>query len=155
MGVLAENRRARFDYEILETFEAGLELTGQEVKSIQGGRANLAGSFVTVHDNALWLTNVGIPPWQVKNAPPDYNEQRPRRLLLHRSEIATLIGKIQRQGLTVVPLKLYTRGRRIKVEIGVVRYRKKADQREMIKKREAEREIRRNLRSSPSTSSGR
>lgn len=146
MPALAENRRARFDYEILETIEAGVVLSGQEVKSVRAGRADLTGSFVTIHKNGLWLTNTTIPPWQAKNAPPDYEETRARKLLVHKNELATIVGKIQTKGLTAVPLRLYTSGRRIKAEIGIVRYRKKADRREVIKKREAEREIRRALK---------
>lgn len=146
MPTLAENRRARFEHETLDTIEAGLVLNGQEVKSIRAGRAHLTGAFVTVHGEELWLTNAAIPPWQMKNAPPDYDERRPRKLLVHRNEIASLIGRIKAQGLTAVPLTFYTRGRCIKVKIGIVRYRKKADRREVIKKREAEREVRRTLK---------
>ena len=146
MPTLAVNKRAKFEYEILETLEAGIVLSGQEVKSVRAKRANLSGAFVTIHESALRLTNVAIPPWQPKNTPSDYEEQRPRKLLVHKRELASLIGKIQTQGLTAVPLRLYTRGRRIKAEIALVRYRKKHDRREVIKKRQAEREMRRALK---------
>ncbi|OHA50010.1 MAG: SsrA-binding protein [Candidatus Terrybacteria bacterium RIFCSPLOWO2_01_FULL_58_14] len=151
-GVIAENRRARFDYEVLEAFEGGIQLTGQEVKSTQAGRADITAAFVTLRTSPrtggteLWLTNTAIPPWQPKNAPPDYDERRPRKLLLHRGEIAALIGKLQTGGLTAVPLRLYTKGRRVKAEIALVRRRKKGDRRDIIKKREAEREMRRALK---------
>lgn len=147
MGVLTENRRARFDYDVLETLEAGVALLGNEVKSVQAGRADITAAFVTIHRGELFLTNATIPPWQARNTPGDYDERRPRKLLLHKNEIASLIGTLKTRGLTAVPLKLYTRGRRIKAEIGIVRYRKKADKREVIKRREAEREIRRALKS--------
>lgn len=135
------------DYKILETLNAGIVLSGQEVKSIRAGRTNLKGAFVTVSGNELWLTNTGIPAWQVKNAPQDYDEQKPRKLLLRKNEIASLIGKIKAEGLTVIPLKLYNQGQRIKVEIGVARHIGKKDRREIIKKREAERDVRRSLKS--------
>lgn len=147
MPTLAENRRVRFDYTIIDTLQAGIVLNGQEVKSVLAGRANIGAAFVTVYNNELWLTNAAIPPWQVKNAPPEYEETRSRKLLCHKKEIATLIGKIKAEGLTVVALRLYTQGRRIKVELGIVRSRKKTDKRELLKKREAERDVRRALKS--------
>lgn len=153
MGILAENRRARFDYMVIDTLQAGIVLNGQETKSVFAGRANIGAAFVTVHNPStgsgqaeLWLTNAAIPPWQVKNASTEYEETRSRKLLCHKKEIASLIGKIKAEGLTVVPLRLYTQGRRIKVELGIVRSRKKADKRELLKKREAERDVRRALK---------
>ena len=145
MTTLAENKRAHFDYEILETLEAGIVLNGQEVKSIKAGHASLGGAFVTIKGNELWLTNTNIAPWQPKNAPHDYDDTRPRKLLAHKEEISSLIGKIKTHGLTAVPLRLYSQHGKIKVEIGVAKYRKKHDKRELIKKRDVEREIERTL----------
>jgi SsrA-binding protein len=141
--VIATNKRAYFDYEILETYEAGIELRGFEVKSIKTGRINLAGSYAIIRNNQAWLLNADIPPYQPKNTPEDYDSKRTRRLLLKKSEIKNLIGRIQEKGLTLVPLKVYTKHQKVKVEIGLGKSRKKADKRELIKKREVEREIKR------------
>ena len=139
--VIATNKRAHFDYEILETYEAGIELYGFEVKSIKSGRINLAGSYAIIRNKEVWLINADIPPYQPKNAPEDYDSKRTRRLLFGKKEIKTLIGKTVEKGLTLMPLKVYTKERKIKIEIGLAKSRKKADKRELIKKREAEREI--------------
>lgn len=144
--IVAQNKRARFDYEILETLQGGLVLSGQEVKSIRAGRASLAGSFVTMRGGEAFLTNTDVPPWQPKNAPENYNETRPRKVLLRKKELFWLFGKLSERGLTALPLKLYSVRGKIKVEIGIVKYRKKADKREVIKKREVEREIRRMIK---------
>ena len=143
--IITTNKRAYFDYEILETFEAGIELKGFEVKSIKSGRINLAGSYAVIRNNQAWLLNADIPAYQPKNAPLDYDPKRTRRLLLKKSEIKNLIGRVQEKGLTLLPLKVYTKGKsnRIKMEIGLGKSRKKADKRELIKKREAQREIKR------------
>ncbi|MBI4119305.1 MAG: SsrA-binding protein SmpB [Parcubacteria group bacterium] len=146
MPVYAVNKRAKFDYEILETYEAGIELRGFEVKAIRSGRMNLAGSYAVVKDNQLWLLNADIPPYQPKNTPVDYNSKRSRRLLLRKEEIKELIGRTHEKGLTLLPLKVYNKGRFIKIEIGLGRHKKKADKREAIKKRDTEREIRRTLK---------
>lgn len=147
MSIYADNKRVRFDYEIIETYEAGIELRGFEVKAVRSGKINLAGSYVVVKDNQMWLLNTDIPPYQPKNTPPDYNPKRTRRLLLRKEEIKELIGKTHEKGLTLLPLKVYNKGRVIKVEIGLGRHKKKTDKREAIKKREVEREIRRTLKS--------
>jgi len=141
---IATNKRAFFDYEILEAYEAGIELKGYEVKSIKNGRINLAGSYAVFKDNQIWLLNADVPPYQPKNTPTDYDSRRTRRLLLNKSEIQGLIGKIHEKGLTLMPLKVYTKNHKIKLEIGLGKSRKKADKREVIKKRETEREMRRN-----------
>lgn len=146
MSTIVENRKAYFNYEILETFEAGLELKGFEVKAIKAGRANLTGAFATIKGNEIWLTNADIPPYQPKNTPPDYEPARPRRLLLNRKEIQHLISKMQSDRLTLVPLKLYNKGGRIKVELGLARGKRKYEKRETIKKRETQKEIRRTLK---------
>ncbi|MEK7162772.1 MAG: SsrA-binding protein SmpB [Patescibacteria group bacterium] len=144
MPIITTNKRAYFDYEILETYEAGIELKGFEVKSIKNGRINLAGSFAIIKNNQAWLLNADIPAYQPKNAPIDYDSKRTRRLLLNKSEIKNLIGRIQEKGLTLTPLKVYTKGEneKIKIEIGLAKSRKKADKKELIKKRDAWREIR-------------
>jgi SsrA-binding protein len=146
MPTLATNPRAKFDYNILETHEAGLVLTGQEVKSIKSGRMSLKGSYVTIKNEEAWLINAQIPPYQPKNTPADYELTRSRKLLLHKKEIKSLIGKIKQKGLTLVPLRVYTKHNRIKLEFGVGQGKKKVDKREVIKKREVQRRIDRALR---------
>lgn len=145
--VITTNKRAYFDHEILETFEAGIELKGFEVKSIKNGRINLAGSYVVFRENQFWLLGADIPAYQPKNAPEDYDSKRTRRLLLKNNEIKELIGRTQEKGLTLLPLKVYTKGKLnlIKIEIGLAKSRKKADKRELLKKREADREMARHL----------
>lgn len=146
MATFAENRKAYFNYEILEKFEAGLVLTGQEVKSIRQGRVQITGSYVMPRNEELWLMGATIPPYQPKNVPADYDPQRPRKLLLKKEEIKYLTGKSQQKGLTLVPLKVYTNKGRIKLEFGVARGRKKAGKKEVLKKRAVEREMQRELR---------
>lgn len=146
MRILTENKKAYFNYHILEKFEAGISLIGQEVKSIKSGRINLAGSYVVLKDSQVFLIGANIPPYQPKNAPPDYNPERSRKLLLKKSEIKYLIGKAKQKGLTLVPLKVYAKRGKIKLEFGVVKGKKKVDKRELIKRREAEREMERELK---------
>lgn len=148
MGALAENRKAYFNYEILEKFEAGMVLLGQEVKSIKLGRMQIAGSYVVPKGKELWLVGATVPPYQPKNVPQDYNPQRPRKLLLRAEEIKYLIGKAQQKGLTLMPLRVYPKQGRVKLEFGVARGRKKAGKKELLKKRALEREIQRELRKS-------
>jgi SsrA-binding protein len=143
---LAENREARRRYHILETIEAGLALTGHEAKSARRGAVSLKGSFVVLRGEQPVLINAHIGSFQPKNAPPGYDPRRARPLLLHTKEIERLLGKRAGEGLTLVPLRLYTHGVRIKVEVGLARSKTKADQRSAIKAREVEREIRRVLR---------
>jgi len=153
MKVLAENRKAKFEYEILEKFEAGLVLLGQEVKSIKTGRISIKGSYVVLRQSAkgvlpeVYLVGANIPPYQPKNTPKDYEPERSRKLLLTKSEIKHLIGKTKEKGLTLIPLRVYTKRGKIKLEFGIAKGRKKADKRELIKKREAERELKRELKS--------
>jgi SsrA-binding protein len=146
MGILAENKKAYFNYEILETFEAGISLIGQEVKSIKSGRINLAGSYVVFQNEELYLINADIPPYQPKNAPPDYNPRRSRKLLLRKKEIKYLIGRSRQKGLTLLPLRVYTKRGKIKLGFGLARGRKKASKKELLKKRAIEREIARELK---------
>ena len=147
MKILAENKKAYFNYELLEKLEAGIVLIGQEVKSIKLGRMNLAGSYVVLRNQELFLIGAKVPPYQPKNAPPDYNPERSRKLLLRKSETKHLIGKVREKGLTLMPLKVYTKGDKIKLEFAAAKGKKKADKREIIKKRESDREIQRALKS--------
>lgn len=146
MKPYAYNRKARYDYEIQDTLEAGIALKGHEVKAIKTGHVSLRGSFVIVRDEQAWLLNTNIPPYQPKNTPKDYDPNRSRQLLLTKKEIKQLIGKAKEKGLTLVPLKVYNKKGKIKVEIGIGRGKRKIDKREMIKKREMKREIERALR---------
>ena len=143
MTVLIDNRKAHFNFEILETYEAGMELLGLEVKSIRSGRAILAGSFGIVRGGEVYLMNMQIPPYQVGNTPLDYDPTRTRKLLLGRKQIMELSDTDKKKGLTLVPLSLYSKGRLIKLELAVVRGKKNYDKRETIKKRDTDREIRR------------
>lgn len=132
-GMFAENRRATFDYEILENLEAGLVLLGAEVKSIQNGRVMIAGSQILIREGIAYLVNADIPAYQPANQP-GYNATRPRALLLHKHELEKLL-EAQDQKLTLVPLKVYNKVNRIKVAIGIARRRKKSDKREALKKK--------------------
>lgn len=141
MTPLAENRRAKFDYEILETFEAGLSLTGQEVKSIRSGRLNLAGSFAVIRGGECWLMNAQIPPYQPKNAPADYEPDRTRRLLLKKQEIAALTGRLHEKGLVLVPLEAFSKKNLLKLTLGLARSKKTRDKREAIRTRDVKRNL--------------
>ena len=146
MATLAENRKARFEFEILEAFEAGLELFGFEVKAVRNHKMSLEGSYVFPKKGELFLVGANISPYQPKNTPKDYEPARERKLLLHKKEINYLIGKASVKGLTILPLKVYTKGARIKLEIAIARRLKKHDQREKIKERESARKIERTLK---------
>lgn len=146
MKILAENKKAYFNYEILEKFEAGISLLGQEVKSLRTSGISLAGSYVVLRDGEVFWLGANIPPYQPKNAPPDYKPERPRKLLLRKSEIKRLIGKTNQKGLTLIPLKLYTKNGKIKLEFASAKGMKKFDKREKIKKREFQREKERLLK---------
>lgn len=141
MGALSENRKARFDYTIIDTVEAGISLTGSEVKSAKAGHMNIVGAFAIPRGNELWLLHANIPPYQAGNLPPDYDATRSRRLLLQRKEIAELIGKMKERGLTLLPLRVYLKGNLVKLELGLGRGKRGPDKREAIKKRETEREV--------------
>ena len=145
---LTTNRRARFEYKILETREAGIELKGTEVKSIRLGQINLSEGFCRIsEDMQAMLQNVHIAPYDFGNRH-NHDPLRPRRLLLHREEIYRLYGKIREQGLTLIPLKLYLKKGRVKLELGLVKGKKLHDKRETIKRRDAQREVERSLRDS-------
>jgi SsrA-binding protein len=141
--VVATNRRARHDYAIDETFEAGIVLTGAEVKSLRAGRASLTEAFARVRDGELWLENLHIPPYQHADTKGTYDPRRARKLLLHREEIERLIGKTQERGLTLVPLRLYfTRGL-AKLQLGLGRGKRSFEKRQAIAEREHRREMER------------
>ena len=146
MAHYAENRKARFDYEILEKYEAGIELLGVEVKSVRSGRMSLEGAFIIVRGGEVYLINANVPPYQPKNAPKDYDPLRNRRLLLTKKEITELAGSEKNKSLTIVPISVYNKNRKIKIEIALVKGKKKRDKRETIKKRETDREMRRTLK---------
>jgi len=151
MKILAQNKRAKFDYEILETFEAGIELLGFEVKSVKAGQVNLKGSYVVIQFTGpkgkpeAWLINAHISPYKPAGKI-KYNPTRSRKLLLHRKEINYLLGKQKEKGLTLVPISLYTDKKWIKLEFGIGRGKKKFEKREKIKKREAKRKMERAMR---------
>ncbi len=146
MPVVTQNRRARHEYEILETFEAGIALSGQEVKSAKYGRMSLKGAYVVPRGNELRLIGATIPPYQPLNAPAGYDEERSRRLLLRRKEIDYLIGKARQKGLTIIPTRVYTRRGLVKAEIAVAKRKRKPDKRRQIKEREEQRKIEREMK---------
>ena len=138
--VFATNRKAFHDYHILESTEAGLALTGTEIKSIRAGKVNLREGYARVQGNEAWLYNVHVSPYDQGNR---YNHEPmcPRKLLLHKGEIGRLAGKSQEQGLTLVPLRIYERKGHAKVELAVVRGKRQYDKRQAIAERDARREI--------------
>ena len=146
MPELGYNRRANFDYDISDKYEAGIVLRGFEVKSVKTGHISLKGSFVTVKGNELYLTNANIPLYKHAGAIANYEATKPRKLLLHRAEIARLIGKSRVEGLTLVPIRVYTKRGLLKLEFGIGKGRKKIDKRQVLKKREADRKIERALK---------
>ena len=146
MRILAENKKAYFNYQILEKFEAGIVLQGQEVKSLKTRGVNLTGSYVTVKNEELFWVGAKIPPYQPKNVPSNYESERPRKLLLQKEEIRCLIGKSKEKRLTLIPLRVYTKNAKIKLEFGTAKGKRKVDKRELIKKQEIERNIERELK---------
>lgn len=146
MTTLIENHRAGYDYEILEAMEAGLSLSGQEVKSLRLKRGSLEGARVLIRGQEAYVVNMEIPAYQPKNVVGIYDDRRTRRILLSKKEINHINGLSSAKGLTIIPLVVYNLGRFLKLKIAVVRGKKKYDKREKIKKRETEREIRRTLK---------
>ena len=145
MQVYSENKKAYYNYQILEKYEAGLVLQGQEVKSIKAGRVNLTGSYVVFRQNEPYLIGAKIPAWQPKNAPADYNPEQYRKLLLNKKEINYLLGKANERGFSLIPLKVYDKNGRVKLEFGLAKGKKKYNKRESIKNRDINREINRFL----------
>lgn len=142
MATLATNKRARYDYEILETLEAGVELLGHEVKSAKAGRCSLRGSFVHIRANEAWLTNATIAPYAQAGRLPAYDPARSRRLLLKRRDVDRLRGKHDAERCTIVPLDLHVTRGLVKITIALARGKRRYEKREAIKQREAERSIR-------------
>lgn len=142
--VIATNRKARHDYLIEDTFEAGLVLTGSEIKSVRAGQVNLRDAYAVVRDNELWLINAHIAPYQQASYS-NHEPRRDRKLLLHRREINRLIGHLQEKGLTLVALQLYLKNGRAKVELGLARGKKLFDKRQALRERDDRRQIDRAL----------
>jgi SsrA-binding protein len=142
---VAVNRRAYHDYFVDEKYEAGIMLTGTEVKSVRGGRCNLRDGFVRIDGREAWLENVHISPYAQANLM-NHEPMRPRKLLLHRKQIATLIGKVRQKGYTLIPLRVYFSRNHAKVEVGLCRGKREYDKREAIAERDAKREIARAMR---------
>ncbi len=145
--VVTKNKKAYFDYEILETLEAGMVLSGDEVKSLRAGQVNLTGAFATVHDGELYIINCHITPYEKAYQKKDEDPTKRRKLLLHRRQINKLIGEVSQKGVTIVPLMLYFNPKNIaKVEIGVCKHKKAAGKKQSIKERDIKRETSRELR---------
>ena len=141
MKIIAENRKARHDYFILETYEAGIELKGAEVKSMRAGKANLKDSFANIRDGELFLYGMHVSAYEQGNTFEKQDPLRTRKLLMHKKEIMRLLGKLKEQGLTLVPLKLYFKQDKIKVELGLAKGKKLYDKREAAEEKSAKREI--------------
>lgn len=145
MTDFTRNAKAYHDYDILETLEAGLVLRGHEVKSIKSGRAQLKGAYVRIIAGTPWLIGASLPPFQPGNVPAGYQERADRKLLLSKREVASLLGLQQAHGVTLVPLRLYEKKGRVKLEIGVARGKKKYDKRETLKKKDIARSRQRGM----------
>jgi SsrA-binding protein len=145
MKTLAVNRRARFDYEILDTLEAGIVLLGTEIKAVREGRGNISGSFARQENGEMWLFNAHIAQYSAGGIH-THDPARPRKLLLHKQQLVRLSKQVDERGLTIVPLRLYTKRHRAKLEIGVARGRRRQDKRRAIIDREREKEARAAIR---------
>jgi SsrA-binding protein len=145
--IIADNRQARFQYEILETYEAGIELRGTEVKSIRQGKVNLRDGYALIRNEEAWLHNVHISPHDTAGQIFNHDPRRVRKLLLHAQEIRKLIGQVEQKGLTLIPLKLFLKRGWVKVTIGLARGKKLHDKREDLKRKQAKREIERVMKS--------
>ena len=143
-GDVASNRRARHKYEVLERFEAGIELRGSEVKSLRDGKAQIAEAYAAIDDGEVWLRNAHIPPYEPASME-NHEPERPRKLLLHKREIDRLLGQTQKKGQTLVPLRIYFKGRRAKVEIALARGKEQHDRRRELRDRDQQREVDRAL----------
>lgn len=146
MPTLASNKKAFYSYSIEDTFEAGLVLSGHEVKSIKNGQASLNGAYVSIRGGEAWLKNAYVAKYKQATNLESYNESQERKLLLHKKEIVKLSNRLNEKGLTLVPLELYTKKNRIKLKIGLAKGKKQFDKRESIKKKELKRNIDRTLR---------
>jgi SsrA-binding protein len=146
MSNFIQNRKARFNFEILETFEAGLVLEGHEVKSIRAGKGKLEGAYVIIRGGEAFLVGASITPFQVANTPKSYDNERARKLLLSKKQLALFEQQTEKARLTAVPLRLYSNGQKIKLEIALARGKKQQDKRESIKARDTKRDIERTLK---------
>lgn len=144
--IVSDNRQARYLYEILETYEAGVELKGTEVKSIREGKANLRDGYALIRNGEVFLLNVHVSPHATAAQYFNHDPRRTRKLLLHRMEIRKLIGKVEQQGLTLVPLKMYLKRGRVKIDLALVRGKKLHDKREDLKRRQDKRDIERAMK---------
>ncbi len=144
--VISDNRQARYLYEILETYEAGIQLTGTEVKSIRAGKVNLQDGYALLRDGEAWLINVHISPYTASSQYFNHEPRRTRKLLLRRDELRKLIGKVEQQGLTLIPLKMYLKRGWVKISIALAKGKKIYDKREDIKKRQDQREMQRAMK---------
>lgn len=145
--VISDNRQARYLYEILETFEAGVELVGTEVKSIRAGRVNLQDGYALIRNGEAWLINVHISPYNASGQYFNHEPRRTRKLLLHHQEIRKLIGKVEQEGLTLVPLKMYLKRGWVKVSIALGKGKKLHDKRESLKRKQDQRDMQRAMKS--------
>ena len=143
---LIEHKKARLNYEILEEFEAGIELFGHEVKALRGSQGKLEGAHIIVRGGEAYIVGMSIPPYQAANTPESYDPERSRRLLLTKKELVTLSAYESKKGLTIVPIAVYGKGSKLKVRVAAVRGRKKYDKRAVLKKRDSKREIDRTLK---------
>jgi len=144
--MLIQNKKAYMNFEILESFEAGVELLGLEVKTLKNKQGSLEGSYVTIRGGEAYILNMNIPPYQPANTAKEYDPHRNRKLLLTKGEILKLSTIEKQRGLTIVPISVYNKRKKIKVEIAVVRGKKKFDKREDIRKRDTDRDIQRTLK---------
>lgn len=147
MKILVQNKKALHDYDILDRIETGIVLTGDEVKSIKAGQASLIGSFATIHEGELFIINMQVTPYEKAFGASKPDERRSRKLLVHRKQLARIIGDISLKGITLVPLKLYLNERnKIKVELGIAKHKKAAGKKQALKERDIKRETARELR---------
>jgi SsrA-binding protein len=144
-GDVATNRRAAHKYELVERFEAGIELQGSEVKSLREGKSQIGDAYASIEEGEVWLRNAHIPQYAPASGQ-NHDPERPRKLLLHRYEIERLIGRLQRKGLTMVPTRIYFKGPRAKVELALARGKEQRDRRREIRDRDVQREVEREVR---------
>jgi len=144
--IITDNRKARFEYEILETFETGIELKGTEVKSIRAGRVNLGDGFANLRNGEVILMNVHVSPHNTTSNYFNHDPRRPRKLLMHRAEIRRLVGKVEQQGLTLIPLKLYLKRGWVKVLLGLAKGKRLHDKREDLKRKQDKRDMARAMK---------
>lgn len=146
MKPLVENKKARLEYEILDSFEAGMSLSGAEVKSLRAKKASLAGARVVVRGGEAFVVSMTISPYQIGNTPKSYDPERTRRILLTKKQIADLASREGQKGLTIIPIMVYNKGRLLKLQVAIVRHKKKHDKRDTLRSRDVKREIERTLK---------